>query len=283
MDKFCKKIATYAQKSLLYEVLLTPKPGLVDRNNMGAHFDMNIFTFADSCLSLYDYFFDCTKAGLEYYGDNYSGIMKIIRPRGIIAEKEMYLATGGINTHKGSIFIFGILCAAIGSLKGKNEKLNLENILLRASEIAKIVKSDYEKISDKKSLTYGEKQFLKYGELGIRGEVADAFPSIKKISYPVFLKTLEKTNSVEIAMGNSLLYLMKNIFDSNIVGRGGIEALNFMKKQSEIAISYGGYETEKGIKFIYKMDENFIEKNLSPGGSADLCAATYFLFLCVNL
>ena len=43
-------------QALLYEVSATPKPGLVDRNNTGAHKDMDIFTFEASAVSLNHYF-----------------------------------------------------------------------------------------------------------------------------------------------------------------------------------------------------------------------------------
>lgn len=41
-----------AEKSLFYEVLATPKAGLVDRLDQGAHTDMNIYSFVDSSLAL---------------------------------------------------------------------------------------------------------------------------------------------------------------------------------------------------------------------------------------
>ena len=42
------KIAAFAVEGMLYEVTATPKPGLVDRANNGAHYDMDYFTFMSS-------------------------------------------------------------------------------------------------------------------------------------------------------------------------------------------------------------------------------------------
>jgi len=55
MNELLVEIAGQAEKALLYEVALTPKPGLVDRNNSGAHSDMDFFTFLDSIVSLSPY------------------------------------------------------------------------------------------------------------------------------------------------------------------------------------------------------------------------------------
>ena len=46
-EKQAKKLSSLSMQALLYEVSATPKPGLVDRNNTGAHKDMDIFTFED--------------------------------------------------------------------------------------------------------------------------------------------------------------------------------------------------------------------------------------------
>lgn len=45
-------ISQLALKALLYEVSLSPKPGLVDRFDNGAHDDMSFMTFIDSMIAL---------------------------------------------------------------------------------------------------------------------------------------------------------------------------------------------------------------------------------------
>lgn len=52
----CQETFLLSMQALLYEVSVTPKPGLVDRNNTGAHQDMDIFTFEASAVSLNHYF-----------------------------------------------------------------------------------------------------------------------------------------------------------------------------------------------------------------------------------
>ena len=47
---------------------------------------------------------------------------KDLREVGKVAEKEMYEATKGINTHKGTIFSMGILLAVLGVHLKENKK-----------------------------------------------------------------------------------------------------------------------------------------------------------------
>ena len=94
-------ISSLAMKSMIYEVAVSPKPGLVDRFNSGAHKDMDFFTFIDSSMIFMDYFYKCTMTGIEFKEEDYSLLLKSIRPLGIEAEKKMFAATNGINTHKG--------------------------------------------------------------------------------------------------------------------------------------------------------------------------------------
>lgn len=278
MEKFFKEVSVLAQKSLFYEVLLSPKPGLVDRNNSGAHDDMDIFTFTDSILVLGEYFEKCASSGYFHNGKEFSTILDVIRPLGIEAEKMMFAATDGINTHKGAIFIFGILSAAVGSIKSQNEVMDIESITSRAGEISKNILKDFElDFSKKEELTYGEKQYLKYGSHGIRGEAKDGFPSIL-IAYKVLIDNLKSGYDFQVSMGEAFLKLTEIVFDSNVVGRKGIEGLNILKESAMEIVKLGGYKTAAGLCKLEEIDKKFIKLRISPGGCADLSAATVFLY-----
>ena len=106
---FCvEKLAGAARDSLLDELYTTPKPGLVDMNNNGAHADMDVPLFEKSADALYPYFKDAALLGMAGCG------MGPLRERGIKAEHEMFAATGGVNTHKGLIYSIGLLLAGMG-------------------------------------------------------------------------------------------------------------------------------------------------------------------------
>lgn len=277
MEKFFKDVKILGKKALAYEVLLTPSPGLVDRNNSGAHKDMDIYTFIDSIFSWDDYLYKSCKSGYEFDGDEYYKLLEEIRPFGIEAEIEMAKVTKGVNTHKGAIFIFGILAAAIGSLKGEGKNFSIKSITRRGGEISSKILEDFNKDFDKEKLTYGETQFLKYGSYGIRGEAKNGFPSII-LAYEVLLENLNEGYDLETALGESLLKLMEIVFDSNVVGRRGLEGLEILRYGEREILKAGGYKTKEGIEKIKEIDQYFINENISPGGCADLCGATLFLY-----
>ena len=112
----CEYIATRAYFALNQEVTTTPKPGLVDGNNTGAHKDMDIRHFFASANALRPYFCDCAEQGFLTRDLPGTETLAAIRPLGLEAEQTMLKATRGVNTHKGAIFSLGILCAALGRL-----------------------------------------------------------------------------------------------------------------------------------------------------------------------
>lgn len=281
--EFCEKISSFAIKSILYEVSATPKPGLVDRNNSGAHRDMDFFTFLSSSSVLSLYFYNCTNQGILFQSGDYRDLLKALRPLGIKAEEDMLKATKGVNTHKGMIFSQGIIAAASGSLYSEEKKLTLENMIGRIKKITKGISRELKDIEEKSQLTYGEKLFIKYGVKGIRGEVEEGFPTVVNYSYPVF-KTLigEKDYPINDILVQTLLSLMTGTKDSNILGRHDMETLKLVQARAKEALELGGVFTKLGKEFINKLDKEFIGKNISPGGAADLLAVTMMIYMIEN-
>lgn len=99
-------LGALAREALEKEVMLTPKPGLVDQANNGSHTDMDLELFMKSAKALQGYFEQCARMGEDYDGT----FPAKLREAGIQAEEVMLKATGGVNTHKGAIFSMGILC-----------------------------------------------------------------------------------------------------------------------------------------------------------------------------
>ena len=103
------KMLTFAEielcikTSILGEVYTTPKPGLVDCHDTGAHRDMNVHTFERSAEAITPYlakmFFDG-----YFWKNSLQNLFPRIRKTGIFAEKAMFRATDQVNTHKGLIF-----------------------------------------------------------------------------------------------------------------------------------------------------------------------------------
>lgn len=278
------RLAEYAQKSILYEAVLTPKPGLVDAVDTGSHNDMDIFTFIDSSSNLFKGFYLYARAGLLCEGsekDLFSSIRKI----GIEVENEMFKATKNINTHKGINFSMGIVLAAAGYyLRDKDIH---DDIVLSSADAFEIlntvkimteglVKRDFENISKKEKLTHGEKLYLEKGFSGIRGEAERGFPIVENISLPRLRQLSHKNVSTDQKLLDVLFHIMSVSDDSNIVNRGGLEALEFVKTISREFLESGIIHEDGYSEKILEMNKLFVEKNISPGGSADLLSITIF-------
>lgn len=284
IDKISFKFAEYAQRAILYEAVLTPKPGLVDAVNTGSHHDMDIFTFIDSSSNLFKGFYLYAKAGLECTGSE-KELFSAIRKIGIQVEKDMFKATKNINTHKGINFSMGIVLAAAGYyLRDKDID---ENIILTPSDTDEIlntvrvmteglVKSDFENIKKKEKLTHGERLYVEKGFSGIRGEAERGFPTVEKTSLPRLREIGHSDMSMEQKLLDVLFHLMSISDDSNIINRGGLEGLEFVKSVSKEFLMTGIIFEDGFREKIQEMNNLFVEKNISPGGSADLLSITIF-------
>lgn len=270
-----EKIAALAVESLIFEARTTPKPGLVDANNNGSHTDMNLDIFIKSARSLEPYFTQCVEIGQSRSPDE---IFPILRIAGIEAEKTMYKATGGVNTHKGAIYSMGIICGALGFLwQSDNPVADIDEIFSVCSTLTTdSVKEDFLKI-DKS--TAGGRLYLEKGIKGIRGEVSEGFPSVKNIGLPAFKKALSDGFSENDAAVFALLHLLANVDDTNILSRGGTEGSIFAKSEAKEILSKSEFPILKQVEVL---DQAFIERNLSPGGCADLLAVTYFICKLTN-
>ncbi|MEA5093915.1 MAG: triphosphoribosyl-dephospho-CoA synthase CitG [Sedimentibacter saalensis] len=284
IDKISFKFAEYAQRAILYEAVLTPKPGLVDAVNTGSHHDMDIFTFIDSSSNLFKGFYLYAKAGLECTGSE-KELFSAIRKIGIQVEKDMFKATKNINTHKGINFSMGIVLAAAGYyLRDKDID---ENIILAPSDTDEIlntvrvmteglVKSDFENIKKKEKLTHGERLYVEKGFSGIRGEAERGFPTVEKTSLPRLREIGHSDMSMEQKLLDVLFHLMSISDDSNIINRGGLEGLEFVKSVSKEFLMTELIFEDGFREKIQEMNNLFVEKNISPGGSADLLSITIF-------
>jgi triphosphoribosyl-dephospho-CoA synthase len=280
--ELCERIKRSALKALVHEVSITPKPGLVDQLNNGSHQDMNLYTFIKSAMALQQYFYDCAFIGLENHQKSEEDIFPKLRERGKKADKDMLEATNGVNTHKGAIFSLGLLSAAAAFPYNKQRDFSEQSICKNAGKLCeRIFELDF---SDKfiDELTSGQKIYRLHGVTGIRGEAKNGFPTITNHAYPYLIKLLQEGNALNEAGVNVLLEIIIHSQDTNLIARGGIEGLEYAKERARKALSMGGMLTPEGKKEIINMDKAFIRKRLSPGGSADLLAATLMLYFLIH-
>lgn len=279
----CETMGQFAVMSLLYEVSASPKPGLVDRFNQGAHRDMDFFSFMASTAALPYYFFKCALRGADFQGSDLRELFNALRPLGLEAERAMFNATGGVNTHKGLIFSLGILCAASAWCRAAKEYPlpDTGEICETAASMAEgICSRELLSMGKKEALSNGEKMYRKYGLRGIRGEVEAGFPTVRLHSLPVFRELTSMGGlPVNSALVQTLLHLMAVNDDTNIAARKGSAEVEYVKNYASSVLKEGGMLTPAGKKMLHAMNRDFIERNISPGGSADLLAVTVMLYL----
>ena len=270
-----KNIATLATKALLYEVSISPKAGLVSRLSNGSHKDMNFYTFIDSSLALHNYFLNCFDYGQEKLF-SCPNFFKDLREVGKVAEKEMYEATKGINTHKGTIFSMGILLAVLGVHLKENKEIDLKILSEKIKEMCKPLLNELE-AADSIS-TYGEKAYKEYHLTGARGLAISGY-EIVLLDGINKLKDFCKTLDFETACILLLFYYMSVLDDTNIVNRASITTLKEVQILSKELFEENKKTLEKeSIKnSMSKLNDIFIEKNISAGGSADLLILTIFI------
>jgi len=257
-----------AIKSLIYEVTLAPKPGLVDSTNAGSHTDMDIFTFIDSSLALQPFFDSYYQTGYTHNSTEIT-LFTSIRTIGIAAEKAMFKATNGVNTHKGANFSFGVMLAAMGFCH-QHKKHDLLDIIECVKKMtAGLTKQELYNIGSAK--THGETIFQTYGFTGIRGEVENGFPIIINHALPYLVAS---SLPLQERLLCTLLVIMSINDDTNILSRGGIDDLYEVKKDAKRILELPSKQIKTELS---KLNDRYVSKNISPGGSADLLALTIFL------
>ncbi len=178
-ETVAEQLADQAVKAMLNEVVTWPKPVLVDPVEHRAHPDMDVFTFIQSATSLRPYFKQAATAGLNFPTEQPAPLFfNQLRLLGQRAETTMFKATAGVNTHKGTIFSLGILTGTVATLKGRQlpvTQLNVQRVVKEM--LANLLATDLDGLKHGQQLTAGERQYLAYGQTGIRGGSGERFPN----------------------------------------------------------------------------------------------------------
>ena len=230
------EIGELAHRALIREANVTPKPGLVDRENSGAHRDMDLKLFHASADALRPWFADCARIGLELRDAAPEQVFGRLRKRGIEAENAMFAATNGVNTHKGALFSLGILCCA-AAMEG--EGAGVPAILDRAAALARPALGDLTALHPGDARTGGEVQYLDSGRTGVRGEAAAGFPHVRDCGLPALKSALQDGASYNEACLHALLALMTCVEDSNVLRRRGVAALRSVQSRAKSLLEQG--------------------------------------------
>jgi triphosphoribosyl-dephospho-CoA synthase len=263
-----KLIVRAALNALFQELCLYPKPGLVSFMDRGSHDDMDASTFILSILSLRTYFQKMVLVGMR------DGSFEELRCLGLEAESSMLAATENVNTHRGAIFTMGLLAAAAGFLIYR--KRSLEGLNLGRTVQEKWGR-DILDHAPSEPCSHGTLVACRYGVDGARQEAVAGFPHLFHVGLPSLREGLRKGLPFRRASLQSFFYLVAMLPDTNLLYRGGKQGLMEAQSAAQTFLDAGGVFQKNWQEQACRIHDVFVASRLSPGGSADLLAATLFV------
>ncbi|WP_051974752.1 triphosphoribosyl-dephospho-CoA synthase [Cupriavidus necator] len=265
-------LAGLAVSAIVEEARLSPKPGLVDSRGSGAHTDLTLPLMLHSAQSLESSFVAMADAGLQAPRVAY-GLRERLGALGREAEAVMLSATGGVNTHRGAIWCIGLLVGAAGHVSAAGQRASAAAISATAGAIAALPDRHRPVVTGNK----GELACLAYGVGGARAQARAGFPHVMRLALPALQCSRARGDSESTARLNALLALMSELDDTCVLARSGHKGLGYMQAGAKAVLAAGGAGTVAGRRHLRSLDAGMLAQRASPGGAADLLAATIFL------
>ncbi len=282
-ERVCKQLAILATQSLLHEVALAPKPGLVDRFDEGSHTDMDFSTFLNSTAALSVSFKKIADFGYTFSGDDLKEALPKLRLIGLEIEADMFAETNGVNTHKGAIFLLGFSIFVSAYLLSQESFTNEKFVSVIQNMNGDLVARELGKKLYLGKETHGEVCYRRFGKKGqgIRGEIQAGMPCVFQKALPVLHEQFDTKEILNDKLLNkgltlALLAIISENDDSNILYRKGEDVLEELKYRASVCLLKCKSEAfETSYKALIEFCK---EERISPGGSADLLAVSYFMY-----
>ncbi|ELP24228.1 Triphosphoribosyl-dephospho-CoA synthetase [Pantoea agglomerans 299R] len=260
-------LATIARDCLIDEARLSPKPGLVDSRGNGAHRDLTLALMEHSAHSLMPTFLALARHSWLRPAD--IALRETVGRLGRDGEQQMMAATGGVNTHRGAIWALGLLVSAAAMQGGKT---TADTLARTAAALASLPDSHAPRVFSK-----GLKATHRYQVPGAREEAQQAFPHVMKLALPQLLISRAVGASESEARLDALMAIMTSLSDTCVLSRAGMTGLDTMQQGARAVLLAGGCRTAAGQRALQQLDRRMLALNASPGGAADLLAATLFI------
>lgn len=267
-------IAHLATQALQAELDTTPKPGLVDKDNNGAHRDMDYVLMQRSIDTLHPYFVKLALLGCADALPTHASIRDI----GIEAEKAMLSATNGVNTHKGALFSMGLAVVAAAHEERKiaaNEEQILkernggEDVLVSLQTTIKALAASFPDTNG----THGSKaKLLSKGTTAIKGALDNAREGYEMLFaewLPFYIERRKEHDAYTLQ--KTLLRIMCDLDDTNVIYRTDLATAEEVKQEARALLDNF---SEAALK---DMDRHYTTRNISPGGAADMLSLTIFI------
>ncbi|MBQ7060699.1 MAG: citrate lyase holo-[Clostridia bacterium] len=291
-ERIAFEAANLAHRALMEEVAVTPKPGLVDRNNSGANPDMDIEMFRASANALSPYFKEMALAVLtagqgecplfidgSRFGEKLAAKLRAV---GLEAEKAMLAATGGVNTHRGAIWSIGLMTCAYAYLAASSPKEGGKDPLSGDPELLCAAAARFALLMGDGTLPSSKGSAVRE-RFKVGGPVEEAllgFPSAREAlkKSKEYLDSRSKSGVIVDPWAYGLLAIMARLSDNNALRRGGEEGARFVRERAKTLLGLGlEAPTREFLDALLAFDRELTEKNISCGGAADMLAAAIFL------
>ena len=265
-------IAHLATQALQAELDTTPKPGLVDKDNSGAHRDMDHALMSRSIHALHPYFVRLALLGFAADMPCHDDIVKT----GIEAERAMFEATNGVNTYKGALFSMGLAVVAAAGKAWQGSSISQQALSAAISQLAFAFPDTKGTHGSKaKQAAASETPTFK----GALDNAREGYPELFNDWLP-FYANLRK-NGEPHALHLTLLRIMCDLDDTNIVYRTSLAMMKQVKEESrDVLRQWSETQAGGGTKLdaiLSNMNHNFVQRNISPGGSADMLSLVVFV------
>lgn len=248
-------IAHLATQALQAELDTTPKPGLVDKDNNGAHRDMDYALMQRSIDTLHPYFVKLALLGCADALPTHTSIRDI----GIEAERAMLSATNGVNTHKGALFSMGL--AVVAAAHEKN-----------TDSLQTTIKALAASFPDTNG-THGSKaKLLSMGTTAIKGALDNAREGYEMLFaewLPFYIERRKERDAY--TLHKTLLRIMCDLDDTNVIYRTDLATAEEVKQEARALLDSFSKAALKD------MDRRYTARNISPGGAADMLSLTIFI------
>ena len=272
-------VADLACEALVEEPCVWPRFGLVGPESTGSHRDMDYRLLVRSAGALRAHFSDSALLGLRPTRDAAESF-QLFRRRGLLAEGEMFQATGGVNTHKGAIFMLGLLGHAWSRVRFRLPgrwpgRPSATAVLDEAFHLAgPSMRRELRHPHAGFSQTYGEWALIRHGWRGIRGVVADGFSTLRR-AFHWLLR--HRHVARDRALGFLRHYFFTTSEDTNLLKRAGPDRARELLAASRRLLAEGSVLHPAGARNVAALERCLLRDQLSGAAAGDLLAALLFL------
>lgn len=266
VDSLARQTAGLAHRALIEELETWPKPGLVSLVDPGSHQDMDARTLRRSAAAVRPFLAQLVLAGASQVD------LVTLRTIGVAAEAAMTAATGGINAHRGAIFSLGLICAAEGATGGRvaSAEQRAAEVRLRWGNALRATPATWD--------SHGGSASRRFGVGGATAEAAAGFPTVCEYGLPALRRgRLLAPGDPVAARVHCFFALLAVVDDTNLLHRGGAAGLAGARAMGAAFLADGGVGAPDWQQNALTAHHALVAQRLSPGGCADLLAATLLL------